>query len=114
MGLYDELRSSYNLTDEFTDKLLQTKNLDSCLDLYWIDKQGRLFLIDFSNTSDPVKTNNDFPLFEWIPNGNRGKVKPVYITKYVEVYNNPYRRCKIHFKNGVVQDFEVIDLNDEL
>ena len=119
MGLFNEIRSSYNLTEEFTNKTLQTKDLDSCLDLYWIDTVGRLFLIDLSKTADVVNSNvlyskKDFPLFKWIPNGNHGKVKPVYINKYVEVYNNPYRRCKIHFKNGIVQNFEVIDLKYEL
>lgn len=110
MGMYDELRSSYNLTEEFTDIPLQTKDLESCLDFYWIDKKGQLFLIDQSNTVDLEKTGEGFLDFKWIPNGSHGKVKPVYITKYVEVYNNPFKRCNIHFKNGVVQDFFFIDL----
>lgn len=114
MGLFDTLRSSYNLGEEFTNKSLQTKDIGDCgiggtLDFYWIDNSGKLFLID----ADPIINDRKFPLFKWIPNGNHGKVTPVYITKYVEVYNNPYKRCKIHFKGGIVQDFEIINLNDE-
>lgn len=111
MGLYDELRSSYNLTEEFTNITLQTKDLDSCLSFYWIDTHGKLFLIDKSNTADLEKTGDKFLDFKWTLNGNHGKVSPVIITKYVEVYDNPYKRCKIHFKNGIVQDFEIINLN---
>lgn len=117
MGLYDSVRSSYNLGEEFTNVSLQTKDIQDfiggTLDFYWIDTSGKLFSIDFSNAIDPVETNKPFPAFEWISNGNRGKVSPVYITKYVEVYGNPYKRCKIHFKRGIVQDFEVIDLSNE-
>jgi hypothetical protein len=117
MGLYDTIRSSFDLGEEFTDKDLQTKDIQDCiggtLDFYWIDNVGRLFLVDISETADPIKTNSDFPLFKWIPNGNHGKVTPVYITKYIEVYDNPYKRCKIHFKCGIVQDFEIINLEED-
>lgn len=115
MSLYDNLKSSYNLGEEFTNKQLQTKDIQDgiggALDFYWITPKGQLFLIDNSSTADPVPTDEKFPIFKWIPNGNHGKVSPVYITKYVEVYGNPYRRCKIHFKRGVVQDFEVLDIS---
>lgn len=110
MGLYNEVKSSYNLGPDFTNTLLQTKDIDeSCLDFYWIDPKGQLFLVDVSNTADPVKTDTKFPLFKWVPNGNHGKVSPVYITEYVEVYNDPYKRCRIHFRDGVIQDFKLID-----
>jgi len=114
MGMFDELRSSYNLTEEFTNIPLQTKDLDSCLDFYWIDKKGQLFLIDRSNIADLEIIGEGFLDFKWVPNGNHGKVTPVYITKYVEVYHNSLRRCNIHFKNGVVQDFFLIDLRADL
>lgn len=109
MGLYDEIRSSYNLTEEFTDVTLQTKDLDSCMNFYWIDTSGKLFLIDISGTADFHKNDEDSFMFKWIPNGNHGKVIPVYITKYIEIYNNPYKRCNLHFRNGVIQDYTIND-----
>ena len=115
MGLFDTIKSSYDLGEEFTDKELQTKDIQDgiggTLDFYWINPKGQLFLIDISSTADPVLTDEKFPALKWIPNGTHGKVSPVYITKYVEVYNHPYRRCRIHFKLGVVQDFEVLDFS---
>ena len=129
MGLFDTIKSSYDLGEDFTDKELQTKDIldgiGGTLDFYWINPKGQLFLIDTSSTAYLVPlidtsstaylvpTNKKFPAFKWIPNGTHGKVSPVYITKYVEVYNHPYRRCRIHFKLGVVQDFEVLDLINE-
>ena len=52
--------------------------------------------------------------FKWIPNGNHGKVSPLMITKYVEVYPAQWKgdwekwpRCRIHFKYGRLMDYEI-------
>jgi hypothetical protein len=109
MGMYDTIRSSYNLGEEFTDVELQTKDIDSCLDFYWIDPSGKLWVIDTRRTVDLKETGKPFPIFNWVTNGNHGKVKRVYITEYINVYRNHLKLCKIHFKNGVLQDFEIMD-----
>jgi len=51
MGMFDTVRSSYDLGPGF-QKDLQTKDLDCCMNEYWIDPSGRLFEIDFSGTHD--------------------------------------------------------------
>ena len=51
--------------------------------------------------------------FKWVKNGNKGKVSPVLITKYVEVYPadwkgkwEEYPRLRLHFKYGRLLDYD--------
>jgi len=53
--------------------------------------------------------------FEWIPTGQRGKYKVCPITKYIEVYperwEGEWKDCptlRLHFKYGILQDYERI------
>jgi hypothetical protein len=113
MGMFDTVRSSYDLGPGF-QKDLQTKDLDCCMNEYWIDPSGRLFEIDFSGTHDfleIVEDHRGWPKFQTIPNGNHGKVKPVYLFKVIEVYPSewdckysPYIRKHIFFKDGIIEE----------
>ena len=53
MGMYDTIRSSYDLGPGF-QKELQTKDLECLMVDYWISPSGRLYEIDYSGTSDFV------------------------------------------------------------
>jgi hypothetical protein len=127
MGMFDYVRSSYNLGEQFTEVELQTKDIEDygiggTMSDYWLDPHGYLYFIDYSQTSDFVELKegdegyNDEKLFlnfKWIPNGNKGKVRPWMITKYIEVYPakwdgkwEDWPRCRIHFKYGRLMDFE--------
>ena len=127
MGMFDYVRSSYNLGEQFTEVELQTKDIEDygiggTMSDYWLDPHGYLYFIDYSQTSDFVELKqgdegyNDEKLFlnfRWIPNGNKGKVRPWMITKYIEVYPakwdgewEDWPRCRIHFKYGRLMDFE--------
>lgn len=126
MGMFDTVRSSYDLGKEFETEL-QTKDLDCLMNHYWIDPSGRLFEIDYSYTHDFVelKEGDDgydseraFFNFVWKPNGMKGKVRPVYICKYIRVYpaqwsgqweNWPERL--LHVKWGAIID--VYDSKDQ-
>lgn len=128
MGMYDTLRSSYNLGPQFTNVELQTKDIEDCLggtmSDYWISPDGILYYIDYSGTADFEKIekgDNDyndkfeFMNFRWVPNGNHGKISPCMITKYVEVYPSKWGgdwkqlpTLKLHFRYGKLQDFEDI------
>jgi hypothetical protein len=53
--------------------------------------------------------------FRWIPNGTHGKVRPWYITKYIEVYPEQWEgeweewpTLKLHFRYGKLIDHENI------
>jgi hypothetical protein len=127
MGMFDYVRSSYDLGEQFTEVELQTKDIEDygiggTMSDYWLDPHGYLYFIDYSQTSDFVELKqgdegyNDEKLFlnfRWIPNGNKGKVRPWMITKYIEVYPakwdgewEDWPRCRIHFKYGRLMDFE--------
>lgn len=124
MGMYDTVRSSYNLGEQFTDVELQTKDIDCLMSHYWLSPDGYLYQIDYSGTADFEKIEESdkdynekhkFLNFRWVPNGNHGKISPCYITRYVEVYpfdwkgpweNQP--RCRLHFRCGKLLDYEDI------
>ena len=127
MGMFDFVRSSYDLGEEFTEVELHTKDIEDgiggTMSHYWLDPHGYLYHIDYSHTADFVELKegddgfNDkksFLNFTWKPNGNKGKVSPWLITKYVEVYPSTWDgqwedwpRCKIHFKYGRLMDYDI-------
>ena len=128
MGMFDYLRSSYDLGEEFTEVELHTKDIEEygiggTMSHYWLDPHGYLYHIDYSYTADFVELqegdegySDKMKLFnfQWISNGNRGKVSPLLITKYVEVYPSTWDgqwedwpRCKIHFKYGRLVDYDI-------
>jgi hypothetical protein len=116
MGMFDTVRSSYDLGPGFYRKDLQTKDLDCCMNEYWIDPSGRLFEVDYSGTHDFVDIPEEervrpWNVFKTVPNGNRGKVKPVYLFKVIEVYPSiwdckyaAYPRQFIYFRDGIITE----------
>lgn len=128
MGMFDYLRSSFDLGPDFTNVELHTKDIEECysgtMSHYWLDPHGYLYLIDYAYTADFVELKEGDvgydPIhlwcnFKWIPNGNHGKIRPWMITKYIEVYPSRWDgqwedcpRCKIHFKYGRLMDYEYV------
>lgn len=122
MGLFDQIRSSYDLGPDFTNVELQTKGLACAMARYWISPDGCLYELTYreTHTFEIIEEDDErydpkllFLNYEWISTGKRGKVEPCYITDYIEVYPalwegdwNEWPRCIIHFKNGKIQDFE--------
>ena len=129
MGMMDYVRSSYPLGEDFSDNC-QTKDIEEygiggTMSQYWISPDGQLYLIDYSHTADFVELKEgdegyqDGKLsmlnFQWIPNGNHGKVRPWNITKYITIYPENWKGewedwpdCRIHFKDGKLQDFQIL------
>lgn len=111
MGMFDTLRSSYDLGAGF-HKELQTKDLECCMYHYWIDPVGRLWDISYDGTQDLVINENAENVWEKIkpvPNGNHGKVRPVFIDKEIEVYPSKWDahyaalpRRYLTFKGGIL------------
>lgn len=124
MGLYDDIRSSYDLGEQFTNVPMQTKGLACAMCQYWISPDGCLYEITHreTHTFEDIKEDDEryesdpkrkLFNFEWIPTGKHGKVEPCYITDYVEVYPatwdghyDDWPRCRIHFKYGRVVEYE--------
>ena len=106
--MFDTVRSSYDLGPGF-HRDLQTKDLECCMCEYWIDPTGKLFEIDYSGTHDFLDVVKDkrWPVYKTVPNGNHGKVRPVYIFKVIEVYPAkwdckyaPFPSCQVVLYDG--------------
>ena len=128
MGMFDYFRSSYDLGEQFTNVVCQTKDIEDgiggTMTDYWLDPAGQLWYPNYRDTNtfeiipedDPrYDPDKKFLNFEWVPTGKHGKYQPHYITKYVEVYPANWKgkwedwpRLKIHFKRGILQDYEDI------
>jgi len=114
MGMFDHVRSSYKLGKEF-EGVNQTKDINDggLMHDYWIDPSGRIWHVDTSGTQDFVPNDRSSMRFTFKPNGTHGKVRPLLITNYVEIYperyNGPgkYPRCRIHFVDGVIKSFSL-------
>lgn len=125
MGMYDTVRSSYNIGNTFTDIECQTKDIENyfggTLSFYWIDPIGRLWAPDYRGTHDFITYDKTKPEYnekhpwrnwEWIPNGNHGRVVPHKITKYIEIYPSTWKGtweewpvCRLHFVDGILKDY---------
>jgi len=125
MGMFDYFRSSYDLGEQFTNTLCQTKDIEDgiggTMTDYWVDPSGLLWQPTYLGTHDFVIIEEDDPRydpdrkflnFEWIPTGQHGKYTPCYLTKYIEVYPADWKgkwedwpRLRIHFRCGKIQDY---------
>jgi len=126
LGMFDFIRSSYYFDEHFSGNC-QTKDIEDdisgTLSQYWISPDGQLYIVDYARTADFVELKegddgyNDklaFLNFRWIPNGTHGKVRPYFISKYVTIHPENWEGewedcpdCRIHFKNGIVQNYEI-------
>ena len=129
MGMFDYLRSSYDLGEQFTDTVFQTKDIEDygiggTMTDFWLDPAGKLWcpLYHGTHTFEEIKEDDEryndkvrFLNFEWIPTGKHGRFVPHEITKYIEIYPEGWKgewedwpRLKLHFKRGILQDYEDI------
>ena len=134
MGMFDYLRSSYDLGKQFTNVECQTKDIEDgiggTMSRYWIDPVGYLWCGDYSGTStfeiiekDDPRYNSKYQFlnYEWISTGQHGKYRVHAITKYVEIYPSQWKgqwedwpRCRIHFKYGKVVEYETFPRNERV
>ena len=126
--MFDYFRSSYDLGEQFTNVVCQTKDIEDgiggTMTDYWLDPSGQLWCPHYRDTHTFEEIPEDderyserlgFLNFEWIPTGKHGKYTPHEITKYVEVYHANWKgkweewpRLRLHFKLGVLQDYQDI------
>ena len=126
--MFDFVRSSYNLGQQFTNVELQTKDIEEgysgTMTHFWIDPVGYLWFPDYigTNTFEVIEKDDPryspkhlFLNFEWVPTGQRGKYRVHPITKYINVYPSTWDgewkewpTLKLHFKKGKLQDYENI------
>lgn len=123
MGMFDEIRSSYPLPDEFM-KLNHTKEIDDfggSLSNYWIAPDGYLWVGDYTGCHTFEVYREDDPRYdpkfkwnnwEWIPTGTHGKWRVHPITRYCTLYPaewsgswESWPRLRVHFRSGRLIDF---------
>jgi hypothetical protein len=131
--MFDWVRSSYYFDEDFKGQC-QTKDIEEygiggTMSQYWINPDGQLCLIDYSHTADFVELKEgdeeyddkrEWLNFQWVPNGTHGKVRAWNITKYVVIYPQNWEgdwkdcpECRIHFKNGIIQDYELLTKGEQ-
>lgn len=126
--MFDYFRSSYDLGEQFTNVVCQTKDIEDgiggTMTDYWLDPSGQLWYPNYTGTNtfeiikedDPrYSKTHGFLNFEWVPTGQHGKYMPCMITKYIEVYPENWKgawedwpRLRLHFRCGKLQDYEDI------
>ena len=126
MGMFDYVRSSYDLGEQFTNVELHTKDIEEgiggTMTYYWLDPSGQLWYPSYRDThtyeeipEDDERYNDKakFLNFEWIPTGKRGRYRVHAITKYIEVYPalwegkwEDWPRLRLHLRYGKLQDYE--------
>ena len=127
--MFDTIRSSYNLGEQFTNVELQTKDIEDygiggSMSQYWIDPSGYLWYPDYTGTNDFCVINEDDPRyndkhkwsnFEWVPTGRNGKYRVHPITKYISAYPAQWDgdwtvlpTLRLHFKYGRLIEYEDI------
>ena len=126
--MFDYFRSSYDLGEQFTNVVCQTKDIEDgiggTMTDYWLDPSGRLWYPSYvdTHTFEEIKEDDErynekhkFLNFEWIPTGVHGKYQPCLITKYVEVYPAEWQgkwedwpRLRLHFRYGILQDYSIV------
>jgi len=126
--MFDYFRSSYDLGEQFTNVVCQTKDIEDgiggTMTDYWLDPSGKLWYPSYigTHTFEEIKEDDErynkergYLNFEWIPTGQHGKYQPCYITKYIEVYPENWQgkwkdwpRLRLHFRCGILQDYEDI------
>jgi hypothetical protein len=123
--MFDFFRSAYDLGEQFTNTVCQTKDIEDgiggTMTDYWLDPAGRLWCPQYrdTHTFEEIPENDDrynerfgFLNFEWIPTGKHGKYQPHEITKYIDIHVANWRgkwedwpTLRLHFRHGVLQDF---------
>ena len=123
MGMFDDIKCSYNI-GELTNVACQTKDMDpfgGTMSFYRVDPAGELWTTDYLGTTsiEIVEGDNLKPWerLKHIPTGVHGRVTRVWLTDYVEIYNYKTHpdglvdptTCRLHFIDGVLQDFTYIN-----
>lgn len=97
MGLFSEvINSCQDLGPEFLG-VLQTKDLESMMDTYWLAPDGHLYRINDDSTWTLAED-----AFETIPTGLRGRVEPYRIYGRVRFTDGPHEAVA-WFEDGLLK-----------
>ena len=111
MGMFDYVRCAAPLDDRVgPEDVFLCKDLDCCMETYWVDPAGHLWRLDESDPYDIVEESEEdirlaresrqwLPPFRPVPNGNHGQVLPHRLTRTITIYPADWRskvKDKLH------------------
>jgi hypothetical protein len=128
MGMFDFVRSSYDLGPQFTDVQLQTKDIEEFgiggSMTNYLDPSGYLCYGDYTGTSTFEEISKDderysdkhlFLNFEWIQQGKEVSIKFIPLPNIFQCIllngresGTDWPTLRLHFIRGKLQDFEDI------
>lgn len=127
MGMFDWVRCGAKLDGRVGPRdIFQTKDIDCCMDTYWVDPAGRLWRVDQSGTYDIVEESEEdirkarenrewLAPFRPVPNGNHGRVVPVTLTRTVRIYPSDWRsKLKDTLHHSDWPEYELVFRDGEL
>ena len=83
--------------------------------MYYIDYWHTADFVELKEGDDGYNEEQKLFNFQWIPNGNHGKVRPWYLTKYIQVYPamwdgewTAWPTLRLHFHYGKLMGYEDI------
>jgi hypothetical protein len=105
MGLFSEVINSCEQLGDDMLGVLQTKELECVMDTYWLSPDGRLYLIDDSQTWSLELTDAPWPdNVKKVKTGARGKIKPYPVNGAIRFtgpgHGDNYREVVAWFRGG--------------
>ena len=127
MGLFDYVRCAAPLDDRVGPQdVFQCKDLDCCMETYWVDPGGHLWRLDESGTYDIVEEPEEdilrarenrewLPPFRPVPNGNHGRVLPYRLTRTIRIYPSDWSsKVKDRSRHSDWPEYELVFRDGEL
>ena len=127
MGMFDWVRCAAPLDDRVgLEDVFQCKDLDCCMDTYWVDPTGRLWRVDESGTYDIMEESEEdirqarenkqwLPPFRPVPNGKHGKILPHRLTRTITIYPSDWRsKVKDKLYHSDWPEYELVFRDGEL
>jgi hypothetical protein len=102
MGMFSTVYNQCETLGEGLMGELQTKDLESMMDHYWLSPNGCLFLIDTSpcfRAERNPNPENPFMFFEWKPTGIRGRLRP-YRRNFIARFYTANKEAHAFFRVG--------------
>lgn len=106
MGLFSEvINSCETLGPEFIGTL-QTKDLESVMDTYWLDPDGQLYLVNTDSTwtiAEDLEEIQGTGLlgFKTVPTGKKGRLQPYRIYGKVR-FTDGHKEVVAWFQDGIL------------
>jgi len=122
--MFDWVRCAAPLDDRVGPQdVFQCRDLDCCMETYWVDRDGHLWRLDESGTYDIVEESEEDLIRarenrEWlapfrpVPNGNHGRALPHRLTRTIKIYPSNWKTKTRDFTDW--PEYELVFRDGEL